>query len=291
MGGYQEYYYWSDRWIRKILEDNAIKINAPGQIKFGTPAWLNAAGKAEYTKPENAKSKNEISKVVFDSLGDRIVKDVGGSPSPVGFACGVGPVKFGQFRSTRRYGVPLKGIVHPCEDDCPSSEVAICLFGSLENFEGFTADSVSRVTPGWSISTAPGIQHFLSHYELDGSVLRSLEELGEEAAKVATCYGIKENILHANERVYEFHFGHADPVCEWCAIIFADTCVPEHTFTNYSRVLVGAPLWVRSPSRRGMEIHRADQKEADERGREGSRLQRSLRSRLKAAIAAFKKSS
>lgn len=285
LGGHQEYLYWSNRQVARVLDGNNINLRDPGQTKIGSPNILDPIAKIERTISDAPKGRRDVTSMIFEAIGGSIVSNIHDAPAPIRFACGVGSVSFGQFRSTRGVQKPLKGIVHPCQNECHGEGVAICLFGSLENFEGFLPGDGVDVAGGWSISTAPGIQHFLSHNEVDGQVLRSLDELADEAVKVATCEGIKRNPMQPDGSIEELDFGELGMVAEWCARIFSDIDVSGNPLEGHSRVLIGAPLWVRTPSLQSLEYYQSIGTPVAGGSLSGSG---SIRNRLKRAVAAFR---
>ncbi|RKT86348.1 hypothetical protein SAMN05421805_102244 [Saccharopolyspora antimicrobica] len=254
LGGLQKYLYWSERRVLQWLEGSDIKIPKPSQQKLTTPNFGNFAPAIEISRPSCDVSKTKLAELFSRSLGKRIVSNLD-SPAPIEFAQGVGSVLYGQFVSPD--GEPLRALMYSRVEVENQDQVAVCLFGSMENLADFIADS-EPVKKGWTASSAGDIELFLKTGEVDdGMYLDSVEDLAREAVKIACRQG--ETRPDRTDGYYRgFTYGETRDVAEWCAEIYWDVdlsetpCGPEE---GHSRVLIGAPLWVRTPSLRSVYLY------------------------------------
>jgi hypothetical protein len=138
--------------------------------------------------------------------------------------------------------------------------VAVCLFGTLDNYADFMPDPSVRSHGSWISSAAPDILRFLHTRGLDDAVIcRSQEDLAREAVRIALFQGDRgpytDRSIGYNRR---FTHGETNETGEWCAEIYSDVDLtttklgPEEGF---SRVLVGAPIWVRTPALRCIDLY------------------------------------
>lgn len=254
LGGFQKYLYWSERRIIRWLEDSDVNIPKPSQRKLTTPNFSNFAPTIEVSRPPRDITKNKLAEIFSSSLGRRIVSDFD-SPAPIEFAQGIGSVRYGQFVSGD--GSPLRALMYSRVETESRDQVAVCLFGSMDNLADFIAES-EPAKKGWTASSAGDIELFLEAGEIDnGMFLDSAEDLAREAVKIACRQG--ETSPTRTDGYYRgFTYGETRDVAEWCAEIYWDVDLrdtskgPEE---GHARVLVGAPLWVRTPSLRSIHLY------------------------------------
>lgn len=101
-------------------------------------------------------------------------------------------------------------------------------------------------------SAAPDIEHFLKTRSVDGVVVRDWEDLAREAVRVAVFQGNKGPFVDASKGYNRsFTYGETNGFAEWCVEIYADVSFADTNVKSeegFDRVIVGAPLWVRTPS-------------------------------------------
>lgn len=138
--------------------------------------------------------------------------------------------------------------------------VAVCLFGSLENYADFVVEAGARRGDGWTSSAAGDIERFLSTRQSEnGDIYHSDEEIAREAVKVCCRQG--EKVSSANGRKghnRNFTYGETRGVSEWCAEIYRDIDLSTSKFGpqyGHSRVLIGAPLRVRTSTLRNILLY------------------------------------
>lgn len=253
LGGLQKYLYWSERRIIRWLEDSGVKIPKPSQQKVTTPNFSNFAPTLEISRPPRDVTKPKIAELFSLSLGNRIVSDLD-SPAPIEFAQGVGSIIYSQFIVG---DTPSRALMYSSVETDSCDRVAACLFGSMENLAEFIAESEPK-KKGWTTSSAGDIELFLRTREIEnGLLLDSAEDLAREAVKVACRQG-ETNPAKTDGYYRGFTYGETRDVAEWCAEIYWDvdlTETPEGPEEGHTRVLIGAPLWVRTPSLRSIHLY------------------------------------
>jgi len=132
-------------------------------------------------------------------------------------------------------------------------KVDVCLFGSMDNLASYAGAS-DKPAGGWSSSAAHAVEVFIrSHGTVNDSQWDDLESLSVEASKIAKGQGItKEEEYHRGKPwTRGFTLGHASE-SEWLAEIYSDVELTKSRWNfdddeDVDRILIGAPLWVRTP--------------------------------------------
>lgn len=233
-----------------------MKIPEPSQLKLTTPNFGNLAPSIEISHPTRANTKTDLAELFSREAGQRIVSDLD-SPAPIEFAAGIGSMQYGQFVSPD--GAPLRPLMYSRAETDGGNQVGVCLFGSMDNLADFIAESATQPDRGgWTASSAKEIERFLSTGEVeDGTFIDSPEDLAREAVKVACRQG--ETASTRTGGYYRgFTYGETRDVAEWCAEVYCDVDMSNTALgpaEGHSRVLVGAPLWVRTPSLRSVRLY------------------------------------
>jgi hypothetical protein len=269
LGGTIEYLYWSKRRTSRFLEDNDLTtdpvtrtITSPSFNWF--PSFSRSSTRALNTRPQ-------ISKVIENALGDIAVSRFD-TPGPVAYAKGTSAVVFGEFalwpssKPRRKPAVIFTALDHDKDD---RSSVAVCLYGSMDNFleyvqaagPGFDGDKSGE---GWISSSAPAVFDFLLSHgtQLDDSCPTS-EYMAVEALKIADSQGIYLPFSECNygtDRPWRRSYTYGDArKAEWLAQIYLDVDLEASGIVGredgFRRVLVGAPLWIRTPKPRAVRLY------------------------------------
>jgi hypothetical protein len=117
--------------------------------------------------------------------------------------------------------------------------VDVCLFGSISNYIGYK--SIGKERAGWTSSAWSDIQQLLDSRGAISDSQWDDEELAFEAASWA----------RQSEADRQLRFDYLNRA-EWCAQIYRDvTPTPDRWLSGWeketARILVGSPLWVRTP--------------------------------------------
>jgi hypothetical protein len=239
----RRYMYWSDRRIRRIAEDNDIRLDRKAAWSISTPPLPFLPQVAASGERRNL-SRHAIAVRMEESIGIHAVSDFV-TPPKVAFAKGCGDVTFASY--TAWYGRPKKkaALLHTRTVSSDGSLVDVTLFGSMENCADYLADSKPEA-PTWSSSSTRDIERFIaSQGTRNDSQYDDDESIAVEIVRTINTQGM------ANKYVFE----HAKSV-EWFAQIYHDVQLtrdrwqfspgsadmPEPT----DRIVIGAPLWVRT---------------------------------------------
>lgn len=128
------------------------------------------------------------------------------------------------------------------------------MFGSLANVKGFNPSDAREV--GWISSAAPAIEELLeSHGTRNTSQWDDDESIAVEALRIALEQGItRDSSVHQGRpETRGFTLGHAG-ACEFVLQVYKDVPLNQRRWNHRGslegadRILIGAPLWVRSMS-------------------------------------------
>ena len=129
------------------------------------------------------------------------------------------------------------------------------MFGSMDNLREFRRSDALDV--GWTSSAWYAISELLETRGIrNTSPWDDSQSLSVEALKIALDQGMTSIGAHA-ERPWTrgFTLGHASD-CEWLAVIYLDAVLDPDRWNfkgdscdGASRILVGAPVWIRTASR------------------------------------------
>ena len=248
----RKYLYFSERRVRSWLDDSGVATRPPLSREVTTPNFGNVAPSVKWTRVGEARPGSYLTELFERKLGDWIVRDLG-SPGPIRFAAGTGIVNFGEFVDDVTAKRALMHVDANVEDR--AGRVAVCLFGSLENYAESiprSTDPSPRLEHGWTSSAAPDIERFLSTRSVDGVVIKDREDLAREAVRVVLFQGERGPGTGAHKGYNRsFTYGETNRSAEWCAEIYDDIDLGDTRAgaeEGFDRVLVGAPMWVRTPS-------------------------------------------
>lgn len=267
LGGTVEYLYWSNRRISRFLEDNNLAV-PPVTRTVTTPSlsWLPTFSRSTTS---SGSLRPQVAKVIERSLGQIAVSRFN-SPGPIKYAKGTSTVVFGQFKTwlvkpTRQPAVMFTAVDY---DRRNQGSVAVCLFGSMENFPEYVQSSGPGIdggllTEGWVASSAPAVYNFIASHgtQLDDPYFDP-EDMAVEALKIANSQGMshaaEDTELGLNEPWRRaFTYGDAREA-QWLAQIYLDVdllTTDEGCRYGFRRVLVGAPLWIRTPDPRAIRLY------------------------------------
>lgn len=159
LGGTVEYLYWSARRTSRFMEDNDLSVQPVTQTltspSFG---WLPIFSRSKTTA---SGTRPQIAKTIEDALGQIAVTRFN-APGPIQYAKGTSVVVFSEFRhgSSRedRPTVIFTMVDHSRRD---RGTVAVCLFGSMDNYPEYIQDAGPKRNHGWSSSAAPMVFNFI----------------------------------------------------------------------------------------------------------------------------------
>jgi hypothetical protein len=273
LGGTVEYLYWSARRTSRFMEDNGISVQPITRTltspSFGRlPTFSRSSTSVNGTRPQ-------IAKAIESSLGQIAVTRFNAS-GPIQYAKGTGVIVFGKFmdappsRDERQPAVMLTTMDYSRRD---RDSVFVCLFGSMDNFPEYVQDSGPRTEWGWTASASRAVFNFIKSSGRDFNPVLNCETSAEMAlaAFMIACdqgtYRAHEHCTYGLDRPWQRAYTYGDArEAQWLAQIYLDVTRAEFEAEDIDiegyaygipvrRVLVGAPLWIRTPDPRAVRIY------------------------------------
>lgn len=266
--GGRKYLYWAERRIHSIANGSGIRVasrhrdgparrSIPHRSQLGPEAGTSAGPEFQPRRSD----RNELALRVEMALGSEAVSDLAGA-APVRYARGRGTIVFSEFAHEPEN--PTMGLAFT-EVARGGARVAVCLFGSIAEY----ADVITDVAPpvkGWSAASTRVISEFVkSRCTCDDSCWGGTSALVGEVLRVATRQGEENGVDDVVARPWRrgFTYGHVRDVGEWLAEVYLDVRAADLPGVigmgsgrgSYDRVIVGAPLWIRTPSLRALTLY------------------------------------
>jgi hypothetical protein len=241
--------YWSSRRIGAVAEGHGIDLTSHAATVLSSPrfGFLPTISRQEAARPL---SRLEQLKRIEDGLGDLIERGFA-SDSTFVFAAGRTTVNFAQVPLEP---TPSRAVMFAELRPDSGTPVALCLFGSMDNFSEFLRNAKAPLEAGWTNSSLPAIIKCVAARCTDLSAeFSSRHGFAIEALKVATREGVfGDGRRPRNSRPWNraFTFGDVPQVADWLAEIYLDVdliAATGCTYNGYGRILVGAPLWIATP--------------------------------------------
>ena len=245
LGAVRRYSYWSDRRVRDIAADNNIDLDRRWQLGFKTPA-LGLLPRAEVTKERRAVQRHEVALRVERAIGQIAVDDFV-TPPPAAFIKGSSDVTFAAY--TRWYGEKKESkrkavMIHTRTKSSNGCRVEICFFASIENCAGYLSGSEVEA-PMWSSSSTGIIEEFIANRgKRTADLYDDDESIAVEILRTINNQGMTDNYVF--KRIVS---------AEWFAEVYHDVELDKDRWNlrpgvdlpePVDRVVIGAPLWVRS---------------------------------------------
>jgi hypothetical protein len=267
LGGTVEYLYWSTRKTNRFLEDNNLVVRPVTRtVTSPSLSWLPTFSRST-TSSENLRP--QAAKVIENSLGQTAVSRFN-APGLIEYAKGTSTVVFGPFKTWLVKPTRQPAVMFTIGDyDRRNREsVAVCLFGSMDNFPDYVQSTGPGLDGGpmkeaWVSSSAPAVYNFIASRgtQLGNGLYSEPEDMAVEALKIAYDQGLT-GPADATRGLNEpwkraFTYGHAREA-QWLAKIYLDVDLlrTDHgPQFGFRRVLVGAPLWLRTPDPRAIRLY------------------------------------
>lgn len=255
LGHIVKYLYWSERRIESLIADNNIKLLKPTETTLKSPSIPfvpTIERKTSYVPP----GRHDVARAVETALGDIAVSSWE-TPPPARYAKGVGSIVFSEYPKLKERGMVTAGTV----SSHSRGSVAICMFGSFNNLaDVVSAGGSSQV--GWTSSAAASMFDFLQSQKVpDSAPLDSELDVAIEALKEVFRHGLLGRLTQTHPRGLGCAYGLLHEVGEWLMEVYLDIEVDPREFKNalgftpwgQARVVVGAPLWIRTPRPTALE--------------------------------------
>jgi hypothetical protein len=269
LGGTVEYLYWSARRTSRFMEDNGLSVQ-PVTHTLTSPAvgWLPTFSRSETSA---SGTRPQIAKAIENVLGQIAVTRFD-APGPIQYAKGTNLVVFSEFMHAVSPRENQPTVIFTMADYSRRNResVAICLFGSMDNYPEYIQDAGPNVKHGWSSSAAPTVFNFIKSHGGDlgrpphggtpGEIAAdALQICHSQGGHVRNSYGMHNPWMRA------YTYGDAREA-HWLAQIYLDMRREEIeaegiNLNDYaynfpvSRILVGTPLWIRTPKPRSVRLY------------------------------------
>ncbi|WP_139217992.1 hypothetical protein [Micromonospora phaseoli] len=203
---------------------------------------------AEFEREPRGLYRNEIADRVERAIGDLAVEDFV-TPPKARFAKGTGHVEF-----TRLVGcTPSRVILGVRSVASDGTRVAVCLFGSRDNLAGSVSTETCHVGGSEATSSGASISSWLVEGFPEGRA-GSVDPRSISLEAVSIAFGNGAGWASRQDRgKRECTFDEVDDL-EWFAEIYSDVVLDPSGWSSggsVGRVVIGAPLWVRTPRGRG----------------------------------------
>ncbi|MFC9226376.1 hypothetical protein ACFT8W_37580 [Streptomyces hygroscopicus] len=256
------YLYWSDRRVNEIASDNAVTWE--GRLNWTLRAAPQGFGGEVGNRERAALTRREKARKIEKVIGEQAVSSFG-TPPPARFAKGLGPIQIARF-----IGGPEKDkgtLLHIRTSSIEGHQVDLVLFCSLDNFPGHPFRPADAHETGWFSSAWHAISELLESRGIrNTSQWDDLESLSVEALHVALNQGSESPGNDQEPWTRGLTLGLAHD-CEWFAQIYTDVRLTQSRWDfrdngqGADRILIGAPVWVRTASQasvtRYAELRRA----------------------------------
>ncbi|MGA5431946.1 hypothetical protein ACPCIZ_04340 [Streptomyces cellulosae] len=245
------YLYWSDRRAVEIASDNGINLSS--RLNWTLKAAPQGIGAEVANRDRPDLTRREKARKIEKGIGAEAVTTFD-SPPPARFAKGVGQVHIARFT-----GGPERdkgAMFHTRTTSGSGQQVDLVLFGSMDNFPGRTLRPSDAPEAGWFSSAWYAIAELVeSRGTRNTSQWDDPESLSVEALNIALNQGNTGDPADHEGRPWTrgYTLAHADN-SEWFAQIYTDVVLTEGRWrlsgnmAGAQRILVGAPVWVRTAS-------------------------------------------
>jgi hypothetical protein len=264
LGGTVEYLYWSSRRTSRFVEDNNLTVQQVTRTMTSPAlAWLPTFSRST-TSTGNLRP--QIAKAIEEALGQLAVTRFN-APGPIRYAKGISNVVFGEFVTWEVKPERQPALIFTVADYDRKDQgsVAICLYGSMDNFPEYVRSAgPGFADEGWVSSSAPAIYNFLASHGQEIEEPLDPETMARDALTTANGQGLCRDFTLASttygiDEPWQRAFTYGDVAkAEWLAQIYLDIdllTTEAGREDGFRRVLVGAPLWIRTPSLRAIRLY------------------------------------
>lgn len=253
-----KYVYWSERLVGEVIDDNGIRLDS--RVKPALTLGLAGNG-VNLTGRDRENTTFDIAEKLKKRLRGSIVTDLE-APVAGHLVQGAGQVEVSEFQRWGWPQHPLPGrtaVIHT-QSVTQQGRVDLCLFGSLKNLRGYNIPEDDGVG-GWTSSNAPEIEDFIARRGMEvsarrgGGVPLDDEALAVETLKVAVSQGIYTNEAdHAGRPETRAYTLIGFDASEYVVLAYKDVTLTsgrwnfdgEPEMTGVRRIIIGAPLWLRT---------------------------------------------
>jgi hypothetical protein len=276
MGGRVEtrkYLYWSGQQIAAVARDHEVEIPGAPPVRADEASTRRARRLVLECEPRRW-DRNDTALKIEMAVGRRAVWDFV-SPPPTRFAKGRGTIVLSEL--AYELDNPAMGMAFTSTTASNGCRVAVCLFCGLANFSEVLTDVTPHVK-GWSAPSSRVVSEFVrSRCAIVDPCWGDIPALVAEILRISVRQGEEEFEPHTLTRPWHrgFTYGHISDLGEWFAEIYCDVRASDllrrvaaglpvgacagppidEILQWYDRVVVGAPLWIRTPSLRAVTLY------------------------------------
>ncbi|MEU8661871.1 hypothetical protein [Actinoplanes philippinensis] len=249
----RKYFYWSERRVASIIRDNGIDLTRGTTRKLKSPS-IPFLPQVELESKSKEPTRAQVAAAIERYLGGVTVSDFV-TPPPTKFARGCGTVAFSEVVDWSDKNDHTIGIFTETVSS-DGTKVAICMFGSRDNLSDMLPETSER--RGWSSSAAPSIVEFVRGRCTTAEGIWDQNDLAYEAVNMLLRQGVSGP--DGNPRrpwLRGFTLGHISDIGDWMMEVYFDVeFTPRQTDVGgYDRVLLGAPLWIRTPTPQALVVY------------------------------------
>jgi hypothetical protein len=254
------------------MEDNGLSVQPVTQT-FTSPSfgWLPTFSRS---KTNVSGVRPQIAKAIEEALGQIAVTRFN-APGPIQYAKGTSLVVFSEFMhvSSRREDRPTVIFTMVDQSRRDRGSVAVCLFGSMDNYPEYIQDRGPKSNWGWSSSAAPTVFNFIKSHGKElgrhpfGSTPGEIAGAALQIAYSQGMYGGDYRYPHGMDRPWMRAYTYGDArEAQWLAQIYLDMTreqlreegvdINDYAYKlPVGRILIGAPLWIRTPQPHSVRLY------------------------------------
>lgn len=247
-----KYTYWSARAVDSTLSDNrsptrfSIKL-----VDLGIPViGARVAFERDVKGPNRHSAAQELTKLLNEHIHTdtdirQILHDEGG------FLSGRGNVYVTAYGSQSVDEAPAGGraALFTWWNTEDGKRVAVCLFGSMDNFDGWIRDSHPSTVTGWASSATHDVVRWLQQNE-PWNNKHWAESIGNVACKMANyeiALGKSQSYSSSSRSNYAKDLVGRQDETEWLAFIYyVEIADIRYLHVPFDIVLIGRPFWLRA---------------------------------------------
>ncbi len=243
-----KYTYWSARAIESVTSDN--RIGTRFHLKLAELGIPIIGSKLSFERTEKESGRHAAAQELehrlqgyIDTDAERILR------AGAGFMQGVGDVYVTAYGTQSAENAPTGGraALFTSWTAENGQRIAVCLFGSMDNFDGWIRDSHPGTVSGWASSATSDVMKWLQK-NVKWNIRHWGESVGNVACKMAS-YDIAIGTTQAHRqkrRYYEKDLVLKQENAEWFSFIYYTEGPGEKRTVPFDIVLIGRPFWLRS---------------------------------------------
>ena len=291
-----KYTYWSQRAIEATIGDNPSEANSRFRYtldQIQLPSISGLLPQLTINRTGSIPNRHDIAEK-FEETFDNSIADVSALPASykAGLLRGQSTI-WGTFYGADGISDPeapdrvafitvldTVDTNHQAPDDEPrTKKIAVCMFGSKDNLDGFLQDSHPQHVRGWAGSAMPAVIKWLATSE-DWDASHWGETIGTVACKYANYQvAVDGGGLAVRRGDRDMSLAMRQDDTDWLAFIYhAEEVTDQYPVVPFDQILIGRPIWMRS---RHLRVQTTDETDVDQIGDVLNRRQHAYQERWK----------